>query len=97
MERRHFLKIAFGVAAGATAFAAGANAAPLPPIAAEQGLAPPRGEGAQPAVAQDDVDHLKPEEVRWGHRWHRWHWHRRHWGWRRRHWGWHRRWHRRHW
>ena len=37
---------------------------------------------------------LKPEQVRWGH-----HWHRRHWGWhRRRHWGWHRhRWHRRHW
>jgi hypothetical protein len=60
MERRHFLKLAFGAAAGATAFAVGANAAPLPPIAAEQGLVPRRGEGAQPAVvAQDDVDRLK--------------------------------------
>jgi hypothetical protein len=93
MERRHFLKLAFGVAAGATALAAGAHAAPLPPIAAEQGLVPRRGEGAQPAVvAQDAVDRLKPEEVHWRH-----HWHRRHWGWHRRHWGWHRRWHRRHW
>jgi hypothetical protein len=86
MERRHFLKLAFGVAVGATALAAGANAAPLPPIAAGQGLMPPRREGAESAVvSQDDVDHLKPEEVRWGH-----HWHRRHWGWRRH-------WHRRHW
>jgi hypothetical protein len=100
MERRHFLKLAFGVAAGATAFAAGVNAAPLPPIAAEQGLVPRRGEAAQPAVvAQDDVARLKPEEVHWGHHWRRrhWGWHHRHWGWRRRHRGWHRRWHRHHW
>ena len=88
MERRHFLKLTFGFVAGATALVATANAAPLPPISAEQGLVPPRGEGAKPAVTtQDDVDRLKPEEVRW---------HRRHWGWRRRHWGWHRRrWHHR--
>jgi hypothetical protein len=103
MERRHFLKLAFGVAAGASAFAAGAKAAPLLPIAAGQGLAPPPAEAAQPAVVgQDEVDHLKPEEVRWGHHhwhrhWHRrWHhWHRHHWGWHRRHW--HRHWHHRHW
>jgi hypothetical protein len=103
MERRHFLKLAFGVAAGATAFAAGASAAPLPPIAAERGLMPRRGEGAQPAVvAQDDVDRQKPEEVHWGHHWHRrhWGWHHRHWGWHHRHWGWRRRhwgWRHRHW
>jgi hypothetical protein len=99
MERRHFLKLAFGVAAGAGALAASANAAPLPPIAADHGLMPPRADHAEPAVVgQDEVDHLKPEEVRWGHHhWHRrWHhWHRRHWGWHRRHW--HRHWHHRHW
>ncbi len=31
MERRHFLKLAFGVAAGAAALAASAQAAPLAP------------------------------------------------------------------
>jgi hypothetical protein len=108
MERRHFLKLAFGYVAGAAALAASAKAAPLPPISAEPGLVPPRGESAEPAVTtQDDVDHLKPEEVRGGHGhghghgrhrgWHRGH----HYGWRRRHWGWRRRrhygWRRRHW
>jgi hypothetical protein len=94
MERRDFLKLTFGLAAGATALAASANAAPLPPIAVPQGLVPSHGDTAQPAVvSQDDVDHLKPEQVRWGHHWHRhhrWrHWHRRHWGWHR-HWRRHR-------
>ncbi|THD70732.1 MAG: twin-arginine translocation (Tat) [Bradyrhizobium sp.] len=110
MERRHFLKLTFGFVAGAAALAASAKAAPLPPISAQPALQPPRTEVPEPAVVtQDDVDHLKPEEVRWGrhghggwhHRhwgWRRHHWRRRHWGWRRRHWGWHRhRWHRRHW
>jgi hypothetical protein len=98
MERRDFLKLAFGLAACATALAASAQAAPLPPVSSPQGFVPPRREGAESAVVtQDEVDHLTPEQVRWGHHWHRrWHWHRRHWGWRRRHWGWHR-WHRRHW
>jgi hypothetical protein len=93
MERRHFLKVAFGfaAAAGAIALAASANAAPLPPISTAPGLARPRGEGAEPAVvSQDEVNSLKPKEVRWGRHWHHRHWHRRHWGW-------HRRWHRRHW
>jgi hypothetical protein len=95
MERRHFLKLTLGFVAGATALAASAQAAPLPPIAAQQGLAPPHREGAEPAViSQDDVDRLKPEEVRWGHHGHG-HWHHRHWH--RRHWGWHHRWHRHHW
>src|SRR5260370_39929882 len=94
MERRHFLNLACGYVAGAAALAASAKAAPLAPISAEHGLAPPRGEGAEPAVTtHDDVDRLKPEEGRWGHRrgphrgWHRGH----HWGWRRRHAGWRRR------
>ena len=97
MERRHFLKLTFGFVAGATALTASAQAAPLPPISAEQGLVLPQRDGAEPAVvSQDDVNRLKPEQVRWGHHWHHRHWHRRHWGWRRRHWGWHR-WHRHHW
>lgn len=104
MERRHFLKFAFGFVAGATALAATAKAAPLPPVSPQ--LVPPHNENAEPAVVgQDEVDRLAPEEVRWGRHWHRrghwgrrrhWGFRRRHWGWRRRHWGWHR-WHRRHW
>jgi len=87
MERRHFIKVALGFAAGAAALAASAQAAPLPPIAAEPARLPSRGEGAEPAVvSQEDVDRLKPEQVRWHRRWHR-----RHWGWRRHHWR------RRHW
>ncbi len=89
MERRHFLKMTVGFVAGAAALTASANAAPLPPISAAQAPLHLQREGAESAaISQDQVDHLKPEEVRWGH--HR-HWHRRHWGWHRRHW------HRRHW
>ena len=104
MERREFLKIALGVAAGAAAFAASAQAAPLMPQPLNEDAKFPADQDAQPAVTNgDEVDHLKPEEVRWGrgrgrHRG----WGRRHWGWRRRrHWGWRRRrhwgWRRRHW
>jgi hypothetical protein len=100
MERRHFLKFAFGFAAGAAALAAAAQAAPLAPHPLQGGgRLPPSNEDARPALTtQQEADRLAPQEVRWGHHWHR-HWHRRHWGWhRRRHWGWHRHhWHRRHW
>ena len=106
MERRHFLKLAFGFAAGAAALAASAQAAPLTPHPLTDGAKLPANPDAHPAVTSDDeVDRVKPEEVRWGRRgwghrhWgrRRWGWRRRrHWGWRRRHWGWHRRrWHRR--
>ncbi|MBN8991517.1 MAG: twin-arginine translocation signal domain-containing protein [Rhizobiales bacterium] len=99
MERRHFLKLAFGFAAGGAALVASAQAAPLTP----QPLVPDGQlpvQDAHPAVTTgDEVDRLKPEEVRWGRRrWRRRHWgwrRRRHWGWRRRRWGWRRRWHRR--
>src|SRR3954452_16323554 len=87
MERRHFLKLAFGFAAGGIALAASAQAAPLMPQPLPGGP-PPANPDARPAVtSSDEVDRLKPEEVRWGHR--HWGWRRRHWGWRRRHWGWH--------
>ena len=91
MERRHFLKVAFGFAAGAAALAASAQAAPLAPQPlTEGGKLPPVNEAARPAVTSEgEVESLKPEQVRW-HR----HWRHRHWGWHRRHW---RRWHRRYW
>ena len=103
MERRHFLKLTFGFAAGAAgaaALAASAQAAPLAPqpLAKDERL-PPAIKDAHPALTtEEEVNRLKPEEVRWGHHWHRrhWGWHRRHW--RHRHWGWrHRHWHRRYW
>jgi hypothetical protein len=110
MERRDFLKVAFGFAAGAAAFAASAQAAPLMPHPLpEDGPLPPSNENARPAVTTgDEVEHLKPEEVRWYHRrwrrhwrrrrrWHRRYWRRRHyWGWRRRYWR-RRYWRRRYW
>ncbi len=86
MELRYVLKLAIGMAAGATALVGVANAAPLAPASSVQ-LAVPGTQAVQPAVvSQNDVDHLKPTQVRWGH-----HWRHRHWGWHRHHW------HRRHW
>ena len=102
MERRHFLKLAFGFAAGAAALAASAQAAPLMPQPLNgAGRLPPGNGDARPAVATgDEADRLAPEEVRWG-RGRRRGWGRRHWGWGRRRWGWRRRrrwgWRRRHW
>src|ERR1700722_8868268 len=105
MIRRHFLNLVFGVAAGIAAFAATANAAPLPPISAAQSLVLPRAAGAEPAVVgQDEVNRLQPEQVRWHHHhwhhrhWHHWHhhhWHHRHWHhWHHHHWH---HWHHHHW
>ena len=97
MERREFLRIALGAVAGAAAVAATAQAAPLTPQPLGTDGRLPASRDAHPAVTnQSEVDRLQPQQVRWGHHWHR-HWHHRHWGWRRRHWGWHRRWHRHHW
>jgi hypothetical protein len=103
MERRDFLKLAVGLAAGTAALATAAQAAPMmvPPLIRD-GRLPPGKQDVTPAVTSEaEVENLRPEQVRWGHHghWHRrhWGWHRRHWGWRRRHWGWRRRhWHR-HW
>jgi hypothetical protein len=91
MERRDFLKIAMGFVAGGAALAATAQAAPLPPASGKLKAAPAPA-GVEPAVvSQDEVDRIKPEQVRWHHH-HHGHWHRR---WHHRHW--HRRWHHRHW
>jgi hypothetical protein len=108
MERRHFLKLVLGFAAGGAALAATAQAAPLMPAPLAGDARLPDGSGAQPAVTSgEEVDRLTAEEVRWGHGRHRgwghrhWGWRRRHYGWRRRrYWGWHRRrrrWRRRYW
>ena len=104
MERRHFLKLAFGFAAGGIALAASAQAAPLMPAPLADDAKLPDGPDAQPAVTSgEEVDRLTPEEVRWGRGRHRG-WGRRRWGWRRRryrrrYWGWRRRrrWRRRYW
>ncbi len=83
MERREFLKVAMGFAAGAAAFASAAKAAPLmPPPDALNAKGPPQDLEAQPAVADPrDLDQAHVEEVRWGRRRG---WGRRRWGFRRR-------------
>ena len=69
MERREFLKIFAGVAAGVAALAATAQAAPLMPQPLNEDAKLPQNPDAQPAVTSDDeVDRLQPEEVRWGRR-----------------------------
>jgi hypothetical protein len=101
MERRHFLKLAFGLAAGGVALAASAQAAPLMPAPLADDAKLPANTDAQPAVTSGaEVDRLTPEEVGWRRRY----WRRRRWGWRRRYWrrrrywGWRRRrWRRRYW
>jgi hypothetical protein len=103
MERRDFLKLAVGLAAGTAALATAAQAAPLmvPPLNRDGRLSAGKQDVTPAVTSEAEVENLRPEQVRWGHHghWHRrhWGWHRRHWGWRRRHWGWRRRhWHR-HW
>ncbi|WP_234678948.1 twin-arginine translocation signal domain-containing protein [Bradyrhizobium monzae] len=98
MERRNFLRLAIGAAAGAAAFTAAAQAAQAAPLAPQplgNGGLPLAHPDAHPAVTtSEEAAQLKPEQVHWrGHGG----WHHRHWGWRHRHWGWRRRWHRRHW
>jgi hypothetical protein len=96
MQLRSVLKLAIGMAVGATALVGVANAAPLAPASSAQIVAP-RTEAAQPAlVSQAEVDQLKPQQVRFGrhghhHHWRHHHWHHRHGGWHHRHW------HRHHW
>jgi hypothetical protein len=103
MERRDFLKVALGVAAGAAAFATSVQAAPLMPQPLADDGPLPANPDAQPAVTdQNEFDNLQPEEVRWYHHygWHRHYgWRRRYWRrryWRRRYWR-HRYWRRRYW
>ena len=83
MERRDFLKFAFGFAAGAGAIAAAASAeAAAPMLVPHQDLMNgPKSEpdaAAKPAVAdQDDVARAEPEKVYWRRRHYRRHYRRR--------------------
>ena len=85
MERRDFLKFAFGVAAGAGAIAAAASVATAAPMLSPQNDLTGRLEpdmAAKPAVAdQDDLARAGVEQVQWRRR----HWRRRRY-WRRRRW-----------
>jgi hypothetical protein len=96
MERRDFLKIAFGVAAGAVVTTTAARA--MTPVPSAMPKQPPIPETeAKPAVAtSQDIEKAQVENVHWRRRrWRHRHWRRRHWGWhRRRHWR-HRHWRRR--
>ncbi len=111
MERRNFLKIAFGfgcvMAAGVAIGTSSADAAPLQPSPLTQ-AAPATTDGhvQRALISQDESDRIAPIQVHWGHhgyhgRGHHWGWGHRHWGWHHRHWGWrhhhwHRHWHHRH-
>jgi hypothetical protein len=101
MERRHFLKLAFGFAAGGVALAATAQAAPLLPQPLAESDKLPANPDIEPAVTSgDEAERLQPAEVRWGRGrrgfgrrgwgrrgWGRPRWRRRRvWGWRRRRW-----------
>ena len=88
MERRDFLKFAFGFAAGAGVIAAAATAASAAPmLAPHQDLmnGPKPEPDAKPALAdQDDVARAEPEKVYWRRRHYRRHYRRRY----RRHYRW---------
>jgi hypothetical protein len=71
MERREFLKIAFGFAAATTVTAiAATNAAEAAPMIPASRLDPAMGpQTAEPAIATDaDVDAVAPEQVQWRRR-----------------------------
>ncbi|MCP3372261.1 twin-arginine translocation signal domain-containing protein [Bradyrhizobium cajani] len=91
MERRNFLKLALGVTAGAAAFAATAQAAPLPPQPLGGPAGKPDVDAHQAVTTSEEAAQLQPEQVHWRGRGRHWgwrhrHWRHRHWGWRRRHW-----------
>jgi hypothetical protein len=69
MERRKFLKLGVGFAVGATALAATAQAAPLLPQPLFENKASQNGDPAE--TTGDEVERLRPQEVRWG-RGHHW-------------------------
>jgi len=81
MERRDFLRLAFGVTVGTAALAVSAQAAPLSPQPATAHLQQPNTDVHPAVTSAEEAAQLKPEQVRWHRRgWGRPHrWHRRHW------------------
>jgi len=82
MEHRNFLKLSLAVAAGVAAIAVSAQAVPLTPspLAEPNQLSAPSLEFRPAVTTSDEINSLKPEQIRWHRHWHpRWHhWHR-HW------------------
>jgi hypothetical protein len=85
MRQGIVLSLGAGLVLGA-AVLFGAQAAPIPPIPIN-GASVPATNFEPAVVSQEEVDQIKPVQVRWHHH----HWHHRHW-----HRGWHRGWHRHH-
>jgi translation initiation factor 2 gamma subunit (eIF-2gamma) len=89
MKLARLLNFSAGLVAGTILLAASAQAAPVPPISGQAATVPTVA--VEPAVvSQNEVDQMKPVQVRWHHhhgyhrhwhhhRWHRHHWHHRHW------------------
>jgi hypothetical protein len=81
MERREFLRFAFGIAAGAGAIAAAASAATAAPMLAPHNNLAGRKEpdmAAKSAVAdQNDLARAEPEKVYWRRRYYRRRYYRR--------------------
>jgi hypothetical protein len=73
MERRNFLRFAFGVAVGAAALAGAAQAAPLSPqpVGDKAPLVRSNTDAIPAVTSSDEAARLKPEQVRWhGGGWH---------------------------
>jgi hypothetical protein len=95
MKLEVLFKFGAGLIAGAILLAASAQAAPVPPIAAQTATMPAATTVEPAVVSQNEVDQIKPVLVHWHHHhhWHhRWHHHRWHRHWHHRHWHHHRHW-----
>jgi len=90
MKLGDLLNFSAGLVAGTILLAASAQAAPVPPISGHAAAVPVIANVDQAVVSQNEVDQMKPVQVRWHHH----HWHHHHW----RHHRWHHHhWHHRHW
>jgi hypothetical protein len=91
MKPGDLLNFSAGLVAGVIVLAASAQAAPIAPISGQAASAPAAANVEPAVVSQNEVDRIKPVQVRWHHHhhWHHHHWHHRHWH--------HHRWHHRHW
>jgi hypothetical protein len=75
MERRDFLKIAWGAVGGVAAVAATAQAGPLPPRPlVEDGRLPATQDAHTAVTNENEVDRALPEEARYARHLHRRHW-----------------------
>ena len=79
MTRGIFSSFSAALVLGAAVFAASAQAAPLPPISVDTATVPAEN-FERAVVSQNEVDQIKPVQVRWHHHhWHHHRWHHRHW------------------